>query len=572
MKKLIPHLPHYISTGILLLSSFGVAPNSVVSPLSAETDSTTTTTTNDNLSETPSAPLPDSGDEPPLYDFTSDLIIKAFNPGYSVGTDSDVGEFIELLNLTNAPFALAGYRLVYTGSGKPSTIFTFPENSFLTGKHLLFRFDKSPETDFDLSYKLGTHGLAQDYGKLELFSSDSAEPVDQVCWTTAKDSGDCIRRIKDEGQTIVRDLTKGTFKLVIADEYETPAIDPDQPNLDLPEPPTDEPSPDDELSEPQCLGLEFSELLTYYATDKSEQFIELFNPTDADIPLDGCKISYKNKSYQLTGQVLSGGYYAYHPNGQFALTKNPTKPLILGLIDVNGEVIDEIAYPKGQKSSTSFAKFVDVDGNESWEITYSITPGQANQFQKFRNCEAGKIINEATGNCVKAPVISDEAAEESTTKTKTLAECPAGQYRNPLTNRCKKIATATSTTLAACPAGQYRNPLTNRCKKITTTSATTKECAAGYERNPETNRCRKIKSTSGNDGTDYAVTPTVKSDKTSFVGLGIVLLIALLGLVYVVLQFRREILRAARKAGQRLNHIRQHLFTRKVRRHRNQKP
>lgn len=566
MKKTISYLQHYLLTGVLLLGSFGAVPTHL-------SQSSTLLTADQTTQEGSLTQSSESTDEE-IYAFESNLIIKAFNPGYTDEINYEVGEFIELYNLTNAPLALAGYQLVYTGSGKPNTIFTFPEESFLTGKHLLLRFDKTPEKDFDISYKMGKYGMSQENGKLELLYNGVKEPVDQVCWTITKDPGQCIQRPKDKGETIVRNLKQGTFEKITPTEYETPTIDPDYPNLILPSASDVEEPPkvDDELPASQCLGLEFSELLTYYTEDKTEQFIELFNPMDEKIVLDGCKISFKNKLYTLTGEVPSGGYYAYHQSAQFALTKNPTNPLALTLIDVNGEVLDEIAYTKGQKSLTSLAKFIDADGEESWRITYAITPGQENIYQKFRNCEEGKIINEATGNCIKAPESDDEEEEEKAEPAeKTLAPCPAGKYRNPLTGRCKNIETTTTATLAPCPAGKYRNPLTGRCKNIETTSSTSKECAEGYERNPETNRCRKIKTTSSNDGADYALTPTVKSDKTAFVGLGIVVMIVLIGLVYVILQFRREILRAARKARQRINHIGQNLFTRKIGRDRNQK-
>ncbi|MCL2001886.1 hypothetical protein FWG76_00575, partial [Candidatus Saccharibacteria bacterium] len=50
--------------------------------------------------------------------------------------------------------------------------------------------------------------------------------------------------------------------------------------------------------------------------------------------------------------------------------------------------------------------------------------------------------------------------------------------------------------LADCGEGRYRNPLTNRCKKIEVPTEQ-KPCNEGYERNPETNRCRKIRENSG---------------------------------------------------------------------------
>lgn len=554
MKKFLSHIQSYLLASVTFFCSLSPLlsptinsslPAQVVPDASNLLPSSDSSESSSDGSDSDGESRPEVDDKADPSTFQSPLIIKALHPGYDDDINSNVGEFIELLNLTDDPLELAGYSLTYTGSGSPSPVFTFPDGSYLVGKHLLMRYERSPEKNADLTYKTGTQGLAKN-GKLEL--SYRGELVDTVCWGTKK-TGTCTTRTENH-LVLQRNLETGILEPVELDNYEFPSINLDIPNLILPEPP-DDPAPDDSegLEEPEklpakCLGLEFSELLTYYQDDKSEQFIEFFNPTNADINLDGCKVGFKNKQYDLSGKVSSGGYHAFYQSQQFALTKNPKNPLALTLIDTNGEVLDEITYPNGQKKSTSFAKVFHSDGSESWVITYAITPSAENIYQKFRNCEEGKVINEATGNCVKVTTLKSA--------TKTLK--------------------STMTSLAACPAGKYRNPLTGRCKNIEAASSTLKACAEGYERNPDTNRCRKIKSVAGNDGANYALTPTVKSDKTVFVGIGIVGLIIVVGVIYIILQFRREILRAVRKAHQRLNHICQHLFARKISRHRNQKP
>ena len=115
-----------------------------------------------------------------------------------------------------------------------------------------------------------------------------------------------------------------------------------------------------------------------------------------------------------------------------------------------------------------------------------------------------------------------------------------------------------------CPAGKYRNPLTGRCKKIETEK--TKECAPGYERNPETKRCRKIKS--ANTGADYTLVPTTSGGKNVFIAAGVVITIIALGVLYVVWQFRREIVRTFRKAHQRVHDVRKDFLSRRSGRHR----
>ncbi len=571
MKRFLCNFSYNLAAGVLLLANLGFIPtnhqlleyDSLASVIEPETqnpdspdpdhqndgnDGNGDDQDNDNVGKDPNEDDNPSLEDPPEpFDFQEDLIISALNPGYTVTLNndklSDVGEFIELLNLTDAPLVLAGYSLRYTNSsGKTNTVFTFPEGSYMTGKHLLLRYRKAPEHEqADLNYSAS---LAMKAGPLELYFEEDL--VDTVCWTGKTG---CLKEFKNDSKTthrttLVRNLTSGEFEHLPADDY-LPEFDPRSENLVLP---SDEDDPSDNLGgandsdnsaklAPKCRGLEFSEVLTYYDKEQSEQFIELFNPLAESINLQGCQIGYKNKLYALEGTINSGGYLTFYPHSQFSLTKNPKNPSIISLIDADGEAVDELAYPNGQKKLTSYAKIIDSTGEESWKLTYAITPGRENIYQQYRTCEEGKVINEATGNCVKATSISKST---SSTVSKLLEDCPPGKYRNPLTGRCKNIATTTSSTL--------------------------KECAEGYERNPETNRCRKIKK--ANDGAEFAVKPVAHSDGTAFIGIGIVVIIILLGVVYVALQFRHEIIRAARKIRQRANHICQDLLARTIRRDR----
>ncbi len=476
-------------------------------------------------------------DQPPRFNFNSDLIIKAVNPGYIVGKQYNVGELIELQNLTDAPLSLAGYSLRYTnGRNKATTLIKFGEGSLMTGEYLLLRYDNAPESaKSDLTYSTG---IALDTGPLELIFDEDV--VDQVCWTG---KAGCEVVFKSTSPTtLVRDLQFGTFshESEYNDHYNALI-----PNLVLPEEPDgpDDPSASEDPDEtedssdepkltPQCRGLEFSEIFTYYSSDAAEQFVEFYNPTNHSISLDGCILQYKKKNYELTGDIASEGYFAYYPDGAFALTKNPSSSNILTLYDVDGEVIEEFSYKNGQKKSMSLARFFDSSGQASWRQTYQPTPNQENVYQEFRTCPAGKVINPETGNCVNT----------TTTSGTTTAECPAGKYRNPLTGRCKNIET----------------------------SSTSKECAEGYERNPSTNRCRKI--VSKNEGEDYALVPNTHSSKSTFVAIGAVALLICVGIVYIVLQFRHEIARAARVARQRLHDILKDLFSGKISLHRHKKP
>jgi hypothetical protein len=106
-----------------------------------------------------------------------------------------------------------------------------------------------------------------------------------------------------------------------------------------------------------------------------------------------------------------------------------------------------------------------------------------------------KIVSEIASGV--GDVVVDEAAEnKEEPEQKQYADCGEGRYRNPETNRCKKVETEAAKTLTPCAVGYERNPETNRCKKVAVASGLV-PCAEGYERNPETNRCRKVRENTG---------------------------------------------------------------------------
>lgn len=450
------------------------------------------------------------------------LIIRALNPGYTIDGDSNAGEFIELVNLTGAPLSLAGFSLTYTNSsGNTTPLIEFPEGSVLAGENLLMRYYNSPEANLsDLTY---ITQLALDTGPLEL--RYNGELVDTVCWTG---KSPCRPKFSSKSPTsLVRDLETDEFSHIL--NYQ-PAFEPGRATLILPEPAVDEEIDPVPNSQSRCRVLEFTEIYTSFETSQSEQFIELYNPSGGAVPLDGCALRYKNKTYGLSGSIAAESYFAFYPGDRFFLTKNPTKSNQIDLINADGQVIDELIYPHGQKKSASYAKFYDANSVEDWHITYLRTPAAANQYQEFRTCPAGKVINPLTGNCINSASIPNSST-------------------------------------GACPTGKYRNPLTGRCKSVAKSSSDLKPCAEGYERNPETNRCRKIAST--NTGADYALVPdTGDIGTTTFVAFGIVTAIVLVGVVYIVLQYRREIMRMLRKIRQRFHHLRENLVARKIGRHR----
>jgi len=295
----------------------------------------------------------------------------------------------------------------------------------------------------------------------------------------------------------VRDLNTMEFSHIAMGDYE-PTFDKEKQVIVFPE------KQEEEKPEPQCKGLIFSEIFTFYENSKSEQFVEFYNSSSDQINLKGCAVRYKNKNYELAGIVKAQDYFVFYPLETFSFTKNPTTKNEVEIIDTDGTTLDTLTYYNGQKKGVAYAMFgYDERGKEQWLQTYSPTPDNENNYQKYKSCEDGKVLNEETGNCVKASSID--------------------------------------TGITPCPEGQYRNPLTNRCKKYETlTSATIKPCAEGYERNPETNRCRKIVN---NDGADYAIQTEEYEEKSSFVAIWAIAIVGLVGLGYVAWQYRDVISR-----------------------------
>lgn len=51
-----------------------------------------------------------------------------------------------------------------------------------------------------------------------------------------------------------------------------------------------------------------------------------------------------------------------------------------------------------------------------------------------------------------------------------MKDCGAGRYRNPTTNRCKKVSTKKPKKTTSCGAGKEKNPNTGRCRKSCTST------------------------------------------------------------------------------------------------------
>lgn len=428
----------------------------------------------------------------------ANVLIKSYNPGFS---DPYIGEFFELVKLPTSSISLAGLSIIYeTSSGSEYTVYEFSDGDEMIGESLLMRLASSEEvkntvesglTVSDATY---TRNMSQSAGRLKLQFEE--EVFDSLCWGTKET--DCYATFNSKKPTtLVREITEDEIGDFVHEANYAPSFDPAKPGLKHNE-------PEEEIIEPKCREIEFSEILSYFENDSSEQFIELFNRSEEVADTSGCFIRYKNKNYALSQTIKSRGFVAIYPeeNWGATLTKNPTSSNKLELIDTDGETVDSLIYYSGQRRGMSYAMLgYKSDGNEKWEQTYSPTPGEDNTYQQFKTCPVGKVINMNTGNCVTETVVAA-----------TLEACPEGKYRNPLTGRCKSYASTASTEL--------------------------KPCAEGYERNPETNRCRKIVE---NTGADYPLVNGTFEEKTEMTAIFAIITVIVAGIGYIIFQYRDEI-------------------------------
>lgn len=251
--------------------------------------------------------------------------------------------------------------------------------------------------------------------------------------------------------------------------------------------------PQDEQAEP-CQGVVVNEILPNPSGDDTgNEYIELYNTHGSSVSLEGCMLRVGSSGQTLTG-TLGPGYKAFYgivlPNASGAAVEFITP-----------KTEEVVVYPGGLGDDEAWAL---VD--DTWQVTKQPTPNKPNilihetavaasssKTDELGPCPAGKYRNPETNRCKKM---------ESATG---LKPCASDQVRNPETNRCKK-AVALTNSLKPCSPGQERNPATNRCRKVSSNDSSLKPCKEGQERNPETNRCRKVAGATTNNPADETAT------------------------------------------------------------------
>lgn len=407
------------------------------------------------------------------------VVINEIQTGGS-GTGTTSQEFIELYNPTDTDVDVTGWKVEYiTASGATVKSLVTLQGVLMSNGFALLA---TPEFGGSADFLFGA-SLSGTAGHVRLLNA-AGQVIDLVGWGAAIQAetsavaaphggAAIVRKTDTNGQPIDTDDNSQDF---IATDTPTPqggsmyelvdvCINIDGVQLTVPvgyEIDSDGNCYESQPPIPYCASVELSEIMANPVGDDSgREYIEIHNPTDETISLVGCNLRVGSKAYALVGSLVPGGYKALYST-QTALQLTNTGGTVV-LVLSTGE--QAVSYPALGDDET----WASINGR--WQLSSIATPDAANKVST--NVE---IVG---------------STEPSTAQ---VEPCPAGKFRNPLTNRCKNIASATGKR-TPCKPGQTRNPDTNRCRNIALTAALLTPCKVGYERNMATNRCRKIGAT-----------------------------------------------------------------------------
>lgn len=278
--------------------------------------------------------------------------------------------------------------------------------------------------------------------------------------------------------------------------------------------------------------------------DTGNEFIEIYNPTNKMVDLSFYSIKTgtnldKTYAFPLGAMIAPNEHRTFIDTLMKFTLVNTSSRVILSAAD--GSTLSDTGIYNTPLDGESWA-WID----NAWQYTNQPSPGAANLISLVEEvqidatdsglsaCPAGKYRNPLTNRC-----------RNITTDSAVLASCDTDQYRNPETGRCRKIE---NTSLTPCKEGQYRSEETNRCRSIQTAS-TAKPCKDNQYRSEETNRCRNLPASSVPEAA-FAVQP-IKDTGLAFIGWWALGGVALLAGGYAIWEWRRELVVLLAKMNER---------------------
>lgn len=473
------------------------------------------------------------------------LVISEVQTGgiNELGLEDGRLEFVELYNQTTETVEVNGWKIQYFAASREDV---FETNAVPTrdlallngsinglGYVLLSFVDYLADADdyFGQGSTASSGLLARSGGHLRVVDSSNAI-IDVIAWGTAKTpetkampeikAGQSASRMEDpEIADYLIDSDNNFADFVVL-------LEPTPTGGSLVEPNIQE---EEEVPAPPCDNLIISEIMPNpTGTDTGQEFIELYNPTDTEVMLEGCLLqtsaNTKQFMFSIGSRLLPGEYQAFYSHVTDLVLANAAG----GEVMLTGTNTDfSVQYPLEME-----ANHVWISLNGQWYDSTIPTPGAANvlpqppvevveEETEPEPCPPGKFRNPETNRCKNIQTVST-----------ALAPCAIGQLRNPETNRCRNIVSTVSS-LVPCRSGQERNPETNRCRNVAGLSTTQTACQEGYERNPETNRCRKI-------AANLAASPSVGSvQKSTPPNYTFLIATSVVVLGYGVYEYRKDI-------------------------------
>jgi len=368
-------------------------------------------------------------------DVPQTLIINEVQTGSSLSASE---EFIELINTSEDEVNLKDWKVEYYSAA--SVNFNSPSRtiglsgSVQAGKQLLLATTDylSEEANFHYSATLAKTG-----GHIRLVSPDPANPSnlivhDLLGWGTASmpetaaatppsDGSSLQRKVDENGKTIdtnnnADDFDLNTVPTPQGDDQPEPTTLPDpipDPNpSQLPEEQTD--TDDVEVIASEFLPIKLSELFPNPAspqTDAEHEYIELFNPNNEDVDLDGYQLQTGNTfAYSFTFQnetIAAKAYKAFYVTQTDTLLANSGGKA--RLLDPLGKVQDETRYETADDGEV----WALIEGIWQWSTT--ATPNAPNILKtpvvlakstKLKASKAKTAKSKSTKSAAKAKLAS----------------------------------------------------------------------------------------------------------------------------------------------------------------------
>ena len=259
----------------------------------------------------------------------------------SGGTD-----WIEFYNAGDSEMNLAGYH-VQDNKGTDEE-YTFPADARIAAKGFLV----IEEGTFEF-------GISGDGDAITILDESYAK-IDEVI-VPAMEDGFTYARTEDGGSSweIVQGGTKGRSNTGELDEVD-PGEDPDTPGE----------------SESAVL---INEVQGATIDGEQTDFIELYNPSDADIDISGYRLQDDKGAEEeyvvADGTVLgAGAIMVFYKDETFTFGLGGSGDIVT-VLDADGNLVDSIEYPEMEDGS-SYARI--PDGSSNWSVCTEPTPGESN--------------------------------------------------------------------------------------------------------------------------------------------------------------------------------------------------